>query len=468
MQHTGSATRSSDPGQGTGCSTAADQPGQAPRRYDVTVIGGGPAGATAASLLAKRGVSVLILEQERHPRFHIGESLLPANLPLLERLGVLNEVRRIGVFKPGADFTCADGNVQAFPFERALGDTPPHAFQVRRSEFDALLFDNCRRLGADARDGHRVLALEQHPDGGQRIRYRNDAGETETAHTRFVVDASGRHGFAAKRCGWRRRDPRHASAAVFGHFHNVRQRSGELAGNISVYWFEHGWFWMIPLRDNITSVGAVCNPSYMKTRSEDLTAFLDKTLALVPEAAARMRGAAPAGPVHATGNYSYASRKIADDGLMLVGDAYAFVDPVFSSGVFLAMSSVERSVPVIESWLAGDRAAYRRGCRRLQQQAKRKISAFSWFIYRFTSPAMRELFRNPRNDWQVEQAVIAMLAGNGDGSTGIRRRLRVFKSIYGLYWLRHAPISVAAWLRRRAGQRVLFEQETILKESAAP
>src|SRR6201993_3592796 len=142
---------------------------------DVAVIGGGPAGSTAAALLARRGYSVIALEKARHPRFHIGESLLPMNLPIFERLGVLEQVRALGVYKRGADFE-ADNECgyNTFAFERALGDSPPHAFQVWRQDFDRMLFEHARECGASTREGHEALAFEQHAPRDTRLEVRTD------------------------------------------------------------------------------------------------------------------------------------------------------------------------------------------------------------------------------------------------------------------------------------------------------
>src|ERR1700723_957191 len=146
---------------------------------DVAVIGGGPAGSTAAALLARLGYRVIALEKAHHPRFHIGESLLPMNLPVFERLGVLDKVRAMGVFKPGADFEANnESGYKNFAFKRAIGSSPPHAYQVWRQDFDKMLFDHAGATGADAREGHEVVAVEQINSRRSNIEVRTDDGRS--------------------------------------------------------------------------------------------------------------------------------------------------------------------------------------------------------------------------------------------------------------------------------------------------
>lgn len=401
---------------------------------DVLVIGGGPAGTTFATLMARRGWGVTLLEKDRHPRFHIGESLLPMNLPIFERLGVLEQVREISVLKRGADFTLGNSGSghQTFRFERALGDSPDHAFEVRRSEFDALLYANARASGVEAREAVRVTAVEEGPGGLKSVKAVDENEGVLRWNARFVVDASGRDTLLASKLGWKQANRKHASAAVFGHFRGVTRRPAEDAGNISVYWFRHGWIWMIPLRDDVMSIGLVACPQYLKTRRGSLDEFLWNTLNGVAEARERLEDAALIMPAQATGNYSYFSQQAVGPGYMLVGDAYAFIDPVFSSGVYLAMSSAERATPVAEAWLRGQKLRYHREQRVFERDLKRGLSTFSWFIYRFTTPAMRHLMNNPRNVLGVEQAVISMLAGDVYSNRPVRWRLAVFKAIYSI------------------------------------
>ena len=446
----------SDPAS-TAAPTASATPG-AIARPDVVVIGGGPAGSTIATLLARKGWQVTMLEKERHPRFHIGESLLPMNMPILERLGVLDQVRGIGVLKLGADFPVDDGSYNRFPFKRALGDSPGFAFHVKRAEFDQLLFDHARAQGVDARDGVRVDRVEL--DGGATLVHaRGDDGPLRF-QPRYLVDASGRDAFLGARLGLKRRNPRHASAALFSHYTGVERRPGEDAGNVSIIRHEHGWLWMIPLRGGVTSVGAVCTPEYLKQRRGDSEAFLHRTLDSVPAAAVRMRDAVRVAPVHATGNYAYDCSRMSGPGWMLLGDAWTFVDPMFSSGVFLAMNGAELGADAVDAVLR-EPAREAAVMTALEKKLTRGLDEFKWFIYRFTSPTMKAMFSRPRNVLKVEQAVISMLAGDVFDAPAVRWRLRLFRLLYALGAIRMAPMALRAWRERRRQPSVLFGGDTV-------
>ncbi|MDJ0812328.1 MAG: NAD(P)/FAD-dependent oxidoreductase [Woeseiaceae bacterium] len=401
---------------------------------DILIIGGGPAGSTFGNLAAQRGWQVTLFEKEKHPRFHIGESLLPMTMPIIDRLDLREELEAIGVRKNGADFTSfrAGAFSNSYPFARALGDSPDHAFQVRRSEFDHMLFEGCRRAGVDAHEEMSVTKVERLESGSHRVTVSDAAGRESTWLAKFLVDASGRDTFLSGKEGWKHRNPKHASAAVFSHFRGVKRRSGERQGDISIYWFEHGWVWMIPLRDDITSVGAVCDPEYIKSRRGSLDDFLLETVNRMVGTRSRIRDATQEMPAQATGNYSYLSDRMMGPGFLMVGDAFAFVDPIFSSGVHLAMSSAQRGIDMADAWLAGDQRAYRRACRSYEKETQLGLNAFTWFIYRFRTPAMNYLFSNPRNAFRMVEGVISMLAGDVFSNRAVRRRLLVFKGMYAL------------------------------------
>lgn len=403
-------------------------------KTDVLIIGGGPAGTTFGTLMKKQGYAVTLLEKGHHPRFHIGESLLPMNLPILERLGVLDEVNAIGVIKPGADFTVgnSDAELLTFHFADALGESPVNAFEVRRSEFDQILFENCRKSGVQALEGMTVTRVETTNVQTHEVTALDNNGEEHVWQVSFLVDASGRDTFLSTKNGWKKPNRKHASAAVFGHFKGVTRRPGKDQGNISIYWFVSGWIWMIPLQDDIMSIGAVSCPEHLRTRKGSLDEFLLETLESLSETRERMIGAQAIIPAQATGNYSYLSDRILGPGFIMVGDAFAFIDPVFSSGVYLAMHGAERGIPVAEAWLSGDRKCYKHACNDYQKEIQKGISNFSWFIYRFTTPVMRNLMSNPRNVLKVVQAVISMLAGDVYQNRQVHRRLLVFKTIYAI------------------------------------
>ncbi len=425
---------------------------------DVLIVGGGPAGSTAAILLARQGWKVTLLEKDAHPRFHIGESLLPMTMPLLERLGVLEQVRAIGTLKLGADFPKDGGGYNTFRFSRALEAKADFALQVPRADFDRILFEQARAEGVGAHERTAVTGVAF--EGEQPVVSVRQGEQVHTLRPQWLLDASGRDAFLGSKLKLKRKNPHHQSAAVFSHYTGVARRPGEDAGNISIYRHRHGWMWLIPLPNDVMSVGAVCFPDYLKTRQGDLGRFLDQTLALNEEVATRMAGATRCAPVHATGNYAYECTQMSGARWLLLGDAYAFVDPMFSSGVFLAMHSAERGAQMVDAALRAPARAPRLR-RQLQRHLDAGLDEFKWFIYRFTSPTMRHLFANPRDVLDVESAVVAMLAGDVFEAPRVTRRLRVFRAIYAAHVLIMVPQALRAWRRRRRQRVEGFDGETL-------
>jgi flavin-dependent dehydrogenase len=428
---------------------AAMPPVGAVESCDVLVIGGGPAGSTVAALLARQGRQVVLLEKGVHPRFHIGESLLPANVPLLDKLGVREAIEAIGMPKWGIEFRSQQHEgASCVDFAEAWDKSMPFAWQVRRSAFDEILFRHAGQCGARTIERCRVDSVRFDGDGAD-VLSRSEDGAERAWRARFVIDASGRDTLLARQFDSKRRNPNHNSAAVFGHFRGARRLEGRAEGNISIFWFEHGWFWFIPLADGVTSVGATCWPYYLKSRNKPLREFFDDTLAMAPDLAERLKGAELVdGQVHATGNFSYSSTHCQGDRYLMLGDAYAFVDPVFSSGVFLAMNSAFEGAEVVQAFF--DRpAALPAARRRFEKVMAKGPREFSWFIFRMTNPAMRDLFMEPHNPLGAKSAVMSLLAGDIFGRTPFWPSLYVFKFIYLLNLVAHPKRSWAAWRRRR-------------------
>ncbi len=431
---------------------------------DVLVIGGGPAGSTAAALLAERGYRVTLLEKAHHPRFHIGESLLPANLPLLEKLGVADAVRVIGMEKWGAEFVSPwHDHKQTFEFAEAMDKSMPMAYQVRRSEFDEILIRNASHKNARVVEGCQVLEVDFLSDNTSALaRACHENGTIESVRARFVLDASGRDTFLGNRFKAKQRDKKHNSAAIYAHFSGGERQPGKAAGNITIFWFEHGWFWYIPLAGGTTSVGAVIWPYYLKTRNKkSLEQFFQETIALCVPLSERLQHAQLASMVEATGNFSYVCNHTHGRNYLLLGDAYTFIDPVFSTGVMLAMQSAFVGADTVDTCLRHPQQAAA-ALKKFDNSMRTGPKTFSWFIYRVTNPTLRNMFMGPRNILRAKEALLSVLAGDVFGKTPTHGPLLVFKGLYYAASMLNFRRTLKAWWMRKHNIRVVAEDRKVL------
>lgn len=410
---------------------------------DVAVIGGGPAGSTAAALLAGRGLAVALFEKEVHPRFHVGESLLPRNLAVLERLGLREQVAAMGVRKPGAEFVSDEtGEQVAFCFADSMHREYTFSYQVRRAEFDALIFDHARKQGAQIHQGTRVTEFVPPQAGGRGLVVACDReGRVSRFAPRFVLDGSGRDTFIASRLGLKESNKLINNAAVFAHFRGVARRCGDTEGYITVHLSEDGWFWMIPLPDDVMSVGFVGTQAAFRKRPGSIEDLFLERLRTSPTVSARMTEAERISEIRTTGNYSYRARSAWGEGYFMMGDAFAFLDPVFSSGVLLAMTAGEFGADVAAAWFV-DPAKGRAAARRAERWIRRAMNRISWLIYRINDPVLRRMFLSPSNAFRMRDALISILGGNLAPDLRSAVPFLAFKAIY------HA-LSVADRLARR-------------------
>jgi flavin-dependent dehydrogenase len=327
----------------------------AQNHYDALVIGGGPAGSTAAAILATKGRRVLLLEKEKFPRYHIGESLLPYCYFTLERLGVLERMKNSAFTKKySVQFVGTHGRASLpFYFFQHLKHEAACTWQVLRSEFDQMLLDNTREKGAEVREETTVREFIRENGGVTGVKAVGKSGELLEFHAPITIDASGREAVAVTRNEWKMRDPYLNKIAVWTYYKGAQRDPGVDEGATTIaYVPEKGWFWYIPLHENLVSVGVVAEKNYLYNGTKDLATIFHREVNNNAWLKEHLAAGEQFGPYRVTGEYSYRSRHCASDGLILAGDAFAFLDPVFSSGVFLALRSGEMAADAVDAALA--------------------------------------------------------------------------------------------------------------------
>jgi flavin-dependent dehydrogenase len=331
--------------------------------YDVIIIGGGPAGASAARLLAQKGRRVVVLEKERFPRYHIGESLIPFTWFPLERIGMIDKLRASAfVKKYSVQFVGLDGKVSTpFYFTQHTDHPCAQTWQVVRDEFDAMLLDHAAEAGVTVMRQTTAKQLIEQDGTVVGVHASTADGRMIELRAPMTIDASGRDLFSVNRFGWKVPDPQLKKIAVWSYFRGAKRDPGLDEGATTVAFVpERGWFWYIPLPEDIVSVGVVAERDYLYRGPRDPEAVYQREIELQPWIMDHIRSGERVGGVHVTGDYSYRSRHCAVDGLVLAGDAFAFLDPVFSSGVFLALQSGTMAADAVDEALtAGDVSAAR-------------------------------------------------------------------------------------------------------------
>ena len=416
----------------------------APEPYDVIVVGGGPAGSTTAAFLAKAGRRVLLFEREAFPRFHVGESLLPATLPILDRLGVHATIAERGFqVKYGAAFHDQESGLEHTFYFLKGKPWPSYSYQVPRAEFDTILLEHATKLGVDVRQPATVESVAFDAEGVTTTVASH--GQRATARGRFLVDASGRAGLLAAKVGRRERVPNLGKVALFAHFCGAWRAPARDEGNIRIYVFEHGWFWWIPLAGDRTSVGCVMHARTVREWGETPEALYAEMIRRCRRVAEGLRGAAQVSQVHTEANFAYRNAPVVGDRFLAVGDAVAFVDPVFSGGVHIAMQSGELAARAVDQALADGRFEARRFAA-YERRIRGGLRPFFKFIHKYYEPAFLELFLKPKSVFGMVDAVLSVLSGGS--FLGMRWRTRASLALL------FAIARVNVWVRRRAGRPV--------------
>lgn len=394
---------------------------------DVLVIGGGPGGSTAAALARKRGLSVIVAERDTFPRFHIGESLLPMGNAVLKETGVWDKLADAGfVRKLGAEFALADGSAtKEIVFADSLVPGLEQTYQVERSRFDLLLLDHARGLGADVRMATTVRALTETPERVAATLVGRDGTSTPVT-ARWVIDAGGRENhYESEQKRRTEPAPFPKRAAVFSHFEGVARAPGPKGGNIVIVRLEDGWFWVIPIGAHRTSVGLVTSIDKIRGAANPQAVF-EATVASSARLRMLMAAARAVEPFRVAADYSYVRTDFASPRVLLAGDAAAFFDPIFSSGVHLSTESASRAVGAIAAADARGGALTPSERRRYTRSIKSSCSVFKRLIEVFYDNDSFAVFMTQKPPFDLHRGLVSIVAGHSRLTWPLWWRFRFF------------------------------------------
>ncbi len=394
--------------------------------YDVAIIGGGPAGSTAATLLSRAGHKVVVLERDKFPRFHIGESLLPFTVSAFDRLGVREKMDARFMPKYGGEINSACGARRVrFYFKDGFRSQRDRSYQVTRSEFDKLLLDHSREEGAEVCEETNVTGIQFDPDC-VRLTVSNASGETREIGARYLLDCSGRQTVVGNFFKLKKTYDNLQKFSLFAHYENVERDPGIDGTLIRMVRGLDRWFWMIPLTATRMSIGVVMDTKTFREMKMSPEQALDRCLNEQPLILERMKSAERVTPVYSAGDYSYRNEQVCGDRWMLAGDAAGFIDPVFSSGVFLAIMSAERAADTLVEVLR-DESRRPRLFKRYARRINRVMDMYLNFVSAwYSGKDFMEVFLNPTEMLQIAPAVNAVLAGNEARSFAIKWRMWLF------------------------------------------